>query len=194
MPLQEASPRPPAPRYHHPSKPRRALLENIEELFGMFAVLGALQASTQMLLAVAPSASMVMVTTHQQIVLNAFSYGVLHLVREAVGMYFKRRQLGAEGSGGMLAGAARGHRGPPPKASDWGDAGCVKRTRFTVLQIHLLVIGLGMMRPDGTSKRYRVYQSNKLYRKRQRNGQLKKEPPSTFMLLPRLHFSSCSSI
>ena len=31
----------------------------------MFAVLGALQASTQRLLAVAPSASMVMVTTHQ---------------------------------------------------------------------------------------------------------------------------------
>ena len=83
----------------------------------MFAVLGALQASTQMFLAVAPSASMVMVTTHQQIVLNAFSYGVLHLVREAVGMYFQRRQLGAEGSGGMVAGAARGHRGPPPKAS-----------------------------------------------------------------------------
>ena len=137
---------------------------------------------------------MVMVTVHQHIVLNAFSYGVLHLVREVVGMYFQRRQLGTESSGGMLAGAARGHRGPPPKASDWGDAGCVKRTRFTVLQIHLLVIGLGMMRPDGTSKRYRVYQSNKLYRKRQRNGQLKKEPPSTFMLLPRLHFSSCSSI
>ena len=41
MPLQEASPRLPAPRYHQPSKPRRALLENIEELFGMFAVLGA---------------------------------------------------------------------------------------------------------------------------------------------------------
>ena len=59
MPLQEASPRLPAPRYHQPSKPRHALLENIEELFGMFAVLGALQASTQMLLAVAPSASMV---------------------------------------------------------------------------------------------------------------------------------------
>ena len=54
----------------------------------MFAVLGPLQAATQMLLAVAPSASMVMVTTQQQIVLNAFSYGVLHLVREAVGMYF----------------------------------------------------------------------------------------------------------
>ena len=62
-------------------------------------------------------ASMVMVTTHQQIVLNVFSYGVLHLVREAVGTYFQRRQLGAESSGGMLAGAARGHRGPPPKAS-----------------------------------------------------------------------------
>jgi len=123
------------------------LLENIEELFGMFAVLGALQAATQMLLAVAPSASMVMVTTHQQIVLNAFSYGVLHLVREAVGMYFQRQQLGAESSVGMLAGAARGHRGPPPKASDWGDAGCVKRTWFTVLQIHLLLLGLGMMRP-----------------------------------------------
>ena len=47
-------------------------------------------------------------------------------------MYFKRRQLGAEGSGGMLAGAARGHRGPPPKASDWGDAGCVKRTTLSL--------------------------------------------------------------
>jgi len=94
--LQETSPRLPAPRYHYPSKPRRALLENIEELFGMFAVLGALQASTQMLLAVAPSANMVMVTVHQQIVLNAFSYGVLHLVREVVGMCFQRRQLGAE--------------------------------------------------------------------------------------------------
>ena len=147
MPLPEASPRLPAPRYHHPSKPRHVLLENIEKLFGMFAVLGALEAS-------------------------AFSYGVLYLVREAVGMYFQRRQLDAESSGGMLAGAARGHPGPPPKAPYWGDAGCVKRTRFTVLQIHLLLLGLGMMRPDGTSKRYRVYQSNKLYRKRQRNGQL----------------------
>jgi len=107
-----------APRYHHPSKPRRALLENIEELFGMFAVLGTLQASTQMFLAVAPSANMVMVTVHQQIVLNAFSYGVVHLVREVVGMYFQRRQLGVESSGGILPGAARGHRGPPPKASD----------------------------------------------------------------------------
>ena len=106
MPLQEASPGLPAPRYHHLSKPRRALLENIEELF---AVLGALQASTQMLLAVAPNSSMIMVTT--------FLYSVLHLVREAVGTYFKRRQLDAESSGGMLAGAARGHRGPPPKAS-----------------------------------------------------------------------------
>jgi len=88
-----------------------------KQLFGMFAVLGALQASTQILLAVAPSSSMVMVTTHQQIVLNAFSYSVLHLVREAVGTYFQRRQLGAESSGGMLPGAARGHRGPPPKVS-----------------------------------------------------------------------------
>ena len=43
---------------------------------------------------------------------------------------------------------------------------------FTVLQIHLLLLGLGMMRRDGTSKWYRVYQSNKLYRKRQRNCQL----------------------
>jgi len=70
----------PLPRYHHLSKPRRALLKNIEELFGMFAVLGTLQASTQMFLPVAPSTIMFMVNTHQQIVLNAFSYGVLHLV------------------------------------------------------------------------------------------------------------------
>jgi len=40
------------------------------------------------------------------------------------------------------------------------------------VQIHLLLLGLGMMRPDGTSKRCRVYQSNKLHRKRQRNGHL----------------------
>ena len=73
MSLQEASPRVPVQRYHHLSNPRRALLENIEELFGMFAVLEALQASTQMLLAFALNSSMVMVTTHQQIVLNAFS-------------------------------------------------------------------------------------------------------------------------
>jgi len=116
-PFQEASPRLPAPGYHHLSKPRCALLENTEELFAMFSVLGALQASTQMFLAVTPSTNMVMVTTHQQIVLNAFSYGVLHLVREAVGMYFQLRKLGAETSGGMLAGAARGHRGPPSKTS-----------------------------------------------------------------------------
>ena len=92
-----------------------------------------------MLLVVAPSANMVMVTTHQQIVLNAFSYGVLHLVREAVGMYFQRRQLGAERSVGMLAGAARGHRGPPPKDSERGDTGCVKRTRFTVGYVRVRV-------------------------------------------------------
>jgi len=61
------------------------------------------------------------------------------------GHVFQRRQLGDESLGGMLAGAARGR--PPPKASDWGDAGCVKRTWFTVLQIHLLLLGLGMMRP-----------------------------------------------
>ena len=59
MPFRETSQRMPLPRYHHLSKPRRALLKNIEELFGMFAVLGALEASTQMFLAVAPSAGMV---------------------------------------------------------------------------------------------------------------------------------------
>jgi len=32
------------------------------------------------------------------------------------------------------------------------DAGCVERTRFMVMQIHLFLLGLGMMRPDGTGK------------------------------------------
>jgi len=32
-------------------------------------------------------------------------------------MYFQRPQLGGKSSGGMLAGAARGHLGPLPKAS-----------------------------------------------------------------------------
>ena len=140
LPLQKASPRLPAPRYHHPSKPRRALLENIEELLSMFAVLGTLQASTQTLLAVAPSASMAMITTHEQIVLNAFSYGVLHLAQEAVGMYFQRQQLGAESSGGMLVGAARGHWGPLAKASEWA---MFLAARILVTLMHFRATHLG---------------------------------------------------
>ena len=42
MPLQQAAPRLPTTRYHLPSKPRKRMLEIIEQLFGMFAVIGAL--------------------------------------------------------------------------------------------------------------------------------------------------------
>ena len=40
MPLQQAAPRLPASRFHLPSKPRQRMLESIEQLFGMSAVIG----------------------------------------------------------------------------------------------------------------------------------------------------------
>jgi hypothetical protein len=146
------------------------MLEIIEQLFGMFAVIGALYASSQMMLVADSSDDMMMFTSLQQAALNVFSYQVLSLLEDAVRMYYQRRRLGADGSGGMLAGAQRGQRTAPPTASDWGDAQCVRRTRFSVAQIHSLLAGLDMLCPDGSSKTYRVYQSDKLYRKRRLNG------------------------
>ena len=61
--------------------------------------------------------------------LNVFSYQVLSLLEDAVRMYYQRRRLGADGSGGMLAGAQQGQRTAPPTASDWGDAQCVRLQR-----------------------------------------------------------------
>jgi len=101
------------------------MLEIIEQLFGMFAVIGALYASSQMMLVAESSDDPMMFTSLQQ---------------------------------------------APPTASDWGNAQCVRRTRFSVAQIHLLLAGLDMLRPDGSSKTYRVYPSYKLYWKRRLNG------------------------
>ena len=67
-------------------------------------------------------------------------------------------------------GAQRAQRTVPPTVSDWGGAQCVWRTRFSVTQIYLPLDGLDMFRPDGSSKTYRVYQSDKLYWKRGLNG------------------------
>ena len=170
MPLKKAAARLPTTRYHLPSKPRKRMLEIIEQLFGMFAVIGALYASSQMMLVADSSDDMMMFTSLQQAALNLFSYQVLSLLEDAVRMYYQRRRLGADGSGGMLAGAQRGQRTAPPTASDWGDAQCVRRTRFSVEQIHSLLAGLDMLCPDGSSKTYRVYQSDKLNRKRRLNG------------------------
>ena len=78
-------------------------------------------------------------------------------------MYYQRRRLGADGSGGILVGAQRDQRTAPPTASDWGDAQCVWRTRFSVTQIHLLLAGLDMFPPNGSLKTYGVCQNNKLY-------------------------------
>ena len=118
MPLQQAAPRLPTTRYHLPSKPRKRMLEIIEQLFGMFAVIGALYASSQMMLVADSSDDMMMFTSLQQAALNVFSYQVLSLLEDAVRMYYQRRRLGADGSGGMLAGAHRGQRTAPPTASD----------------------------------------------------------------------------
>ena len=137
MPLQQAAPRLPTTRYHLPSNPRKRVLEIIEQLFGMFAVIGALYDSSQMMLVADSSDDMMMFTSLQQAALNVFSYQVLSLLQDAVRLYYQRRRLGADSSGGMLAGAQRGQRTAPPTASDWGDAQCVRRTRFSVAQIDL---------------------------------------------------------
>ena len=121
------------------------MLESIEQLFGMFAVTGALYASSQMMLVAESSDDMMMFKSLQQAALNVFLYQVLSLLEDAVRMYYQRRRLGADCSGGMLAGAQRGQRTAPPTASDWGDAQCVRRTRFSVAQIHLLLAGLDML-------------------------------------------------
>ena len=124
----------------------------------MFAVIGALYASSQMMLVAESSDDMMMFTSHlaQQAALNVFSYQVLNFLEDAVRMYYQRRRLGTDGSGGMLAGAQRGQRTVTPTASDWGDDQCVRRTRFSVAQIHLLLAGLDMLRPYGSSKTYCV--------------------------------------
>jgi len=152
MPLQQASPCLPTTRYHLPTKPRKRILEIIEQFFGMFAVIGVLYASSQMMLVAESSDDMIHIT----FALNVFSYQVLNFLEDAVRMYYQRRRLGTDGSGGMLAGAQRGQRTVTPTVSDWGDDQCVRRTRFSVAQIHLLLAGLDMLRPYGSSKTYCV--------------------------------------
>mmetsp|Transcript_89361 Transcript_89361/g.130739 ORF Transcript_89361/g.130739 Transcript_89361/m.130739 type:complete len:116 (-) Transcript_89361:211-558(-) len=60
------------------------MLEIIEQLFGMFAVIGALYASSQMMLVADSSDDMMMFTSLQQAALNVFSYQVLSLLEDAV--------------------------------------------------------------------------------------------------------------
>ena len=55
----------PTTRYHLPSKPRKRMLEIIEQLFGMCAVIGALYASSQMMLVADSSDDMMMFTSLQ---------------------------------------------------------------------------------------------------------------------------------
>jgi len=125
------------------------MLESIEQLFGMFAVIGALYDSSQMMLVAESSDNMMSEFSYFFLL---FSYQVLSLLEDAVHMYCQRRRFGADGSGGMLAGAHQGQRTAPPTASDWEDAQCVWRTRFSVAQIHLLLTRLDMLSPDGSSK------------------------------------------
>jgi len=66
------------------------MLESIEQLFGMFAVMGALCASSQMMLVAESSDDMMMFTSLQQAALNVFSYQVLSLLEDAVRMYYQK--------------------------------------------------------------------------------------------------------
>ena len=78
------------------------------------------------MLVVESSDDMMMFISLQQAALNVFLYQVLSLLEDAVRMYYQRRRLGADGSGGILAGAHQGQRTAPPTASDWGHAQCVR--------------------------------------------------------------------
>ena len=84
MPVKQEAQRLPTTRYHLPSKPRKRMLEIIEQLFGMCAVIGALYASSQMMLVADSSDDMMMFTSLQQAALNVFSYQVLSLLEDAV--------------------------------------------------------------------------------------------------------------
>ena len=88
-PLQQAAPRLPTTRYHLPSKPCKRMLEIIEQLFGMFAVIGALYVLSQMMLVAESSDDMMMFTALQQAALNVFLYQVLNLLEDAVRMYYQ---------------------------------------------------------------------------------------------------------
>ena len=148
------------------------MLDAIDHLFGMIPVISTLQASVHAMAFTDDSTGMVLFASQQHMFFNTFILTVLQLLQQAIQAYFARRRLGADSSGGMNCGAMLGVRGPPPRASDWGDAQCVRHTRFTVAQIHTLLHGFEMLHPDGTSKVYHVFQSDKLYRKRQRSGML----------------------
>jgi len=65
------------------------MLEIIEQLFGMFAVIGALYALSQMMLVAESSDNMMMFTALQQAALNVFLYQVLNLLEDAVRMYYQ---------------------------------------------------------------------------------------------------------
>jgi len=55
----------------------------------MFAVIGALYASSQIMLVVESSDDMIMFTSLQQTALNVFSYQVLRFLEDAVRMYYQ---------------------------------------------------------------------------------------------------------
>lgn len=152
------------------SKPRQSMLEVIDQLFGMIAVISTIQAGIDVMFLAEPTIDMLAVTAAEHSVYNVLAVNVVQLLQRSVRLYFQRKQLGADSSGGMLAGPQLGKRTPPPAAQDWGDAQCIKRTRFTVAQIWCLLRGFDMTRQDGSAKTYRIYTSAKLYRKRQRNG------------------------
>lgn len=117
------------------SKPRQSMLEVIDQLFGMIAVISTIQAGIDVMFLAEPTIDMLAVTAAEHSVYNVLAVNVVQLLQRSVRLYFQRKQLGADSSGGMLAGPQLGKRSPPPAAQDWGDFQCVKRTRFTVAQI-----------------------------------------------------------
>ena len=94
----------------------------------------------------------------------------LDFARTSASAFYAKRRLGAHGSGAMLPGHGPRRRVPPPTLDDWSDDLAVARTRFDVIQLRAMLHGFGLMRIDGSPKRYRVYQSGKLYSKKRPGG------------------------
>ena len=161
---------PPAPRrrWNLRATRRQQLLEELDAIIRTLTAI-ALAAPSPLLLATGEVSVvigyMLMMTSWLTMISMALDFA-----RTSASAFYAKRRLGAHGSGAMLPGHGPRRRVPPPTLDDWSDDLAVARTRFDVIQLRAMLHGFGLMRIDGSPKRYRVYQSGKLYSKKRPGG------------------------
>jgi hypothetical protein len=161
---------PPAPRrrWNLRATRRQQLLEELDAIIRTLTAI-ALAAPSPLLLATGEVSVvigyMLMMTSWLTMISMALDFA-----RTSASAFYAKRRLGAHGSGAMLPGHGPRRRVPPPTLDDWSDDLAVARTRFDVIQLRTMLHGFGLMRIDGSPKRYRVYQSGKLYSKKRPGG------------------------